>query len=126
MNRLVTTCLQTCNNLFVFTRVELLSRKVDCAERLSFQDVNALLYSGVYDIKVLLWVKTTLGWVKIFSNHSRDRTYDLRNASPALCRLNYVVRTVRYCNISELALVLSIPDSSKYIISRYLIALNVL
>ena len=35
----------------------------------------------VYDIKVLLWVKTTLGWLRIWSNHSRNRTYDLRNAS---------------------------------------------
>ena len=43
-------------------------------------DVNVLLYSGVCDIKVLLWVKTTVGWLKILSNHSGNRTYDLRNA----------------------------------------------
>ena len=36
-----------------------------------------------FDIKMLLWVKTTLGWLKILSNHSGNRTYDLRNASPA-------------------------------------------
>ena len=35
-----------------------------------YQDVNALLYSGVYDIKVLLGVKTTLSWLKILSNHT--------------------------------------------------------
>ena len=78
-------------------------------QKSSFQDVNALLYLGVYDIKVLLWVKTTLGWLKILSNHSGNRTYDLTNASPVLYRLNYVVRTDRYCDNSELGLVLSIP-----------------
>ena len=36
------------------------------------------------DIKALLWVKTTLGWLKILSKNSGNRTYDLRNASPAL------------------------------------------
>ena len=35
-----------------------------------YHDVNALLYSSVYDIKVLLGVKITPGWLKILSNHS--------------------------------------------------------
>ena len=52
------------------------------------------------------------------SENRGNRTFDLRNASPALYRLSYVVRTVRYCDILELGLVLSIPDSSKCIISR--------
>ena len=56
------------------------------------------------------------GLVEIFlSNHSGNRTYDLRNASPALYRLSYMVRTVHYCDISELGLVI-----------QYLIALDVL
>ena len=80
-----------------------------------YRGVNALLYSGVYDIKVLLWVKTTLGWLKILSNHSGNQTYDLRNASSALYRLSYVAG---WFAISELGVVLSIPDSSKCIISR--------
>ena len=45
-----------------------------------YQDVNALLYLGVYDIKMLLWVKTTPGWSKILSYHSGNRTNDFRNA----------------------------------------------
>ena len=79
-----------------------------------YQDLNAYC-TQVY---VILKVKATLGWLKILSNHSENRTCDIRNASPALYRLSYVVRTVRYCDISELALVLSLPDSSKCIISR--------
>ena len=56
-----------------------------------------------FDIEVLLWVKTTLGWLKILSNHNGNRTYDLWNAIPALGRRSYaVVRTVRYCDISEM------------------------
>ena len=54
--------------------------------------------------KVLLWVKTAVGWLKILSNHSGNRTYNLRDASPALYRLSYVVRMVGYCNNSELGL----------------------
>ena len=65
------------------------------------------------------WVRgCTPGWLKILSNHSGNRTYDLRNASHVLYRLSYAVRTVRYCDISELGLVLSIPDTSKCIIPR--------
>ena len=66
-------------------------------------DVNVLLYSGVYDIKVLLWVKTTLGWLKFCpTTVGIEPTYDLRNASPVLYRLSYVVWTVCYCDISEI------------------------
>ena len=69
--------------------------------------------------EVLLWVKATLVWLKILSNHSVSTTYDLRYASLYLLyRLSYVVRTVRYCVISELGLVLPIPDSSNCTISR--------
>ena len=45
------------------------------------------MYSGVYDIKLLLGVKTTLGWLKILSNHSGNQTYDLRNADSSILKV---------------------------------------
>ena len=48
--------------------------------------------------------------LKSMSGHGGIRTYDLWNASPMLCQLSYVVRSVRVYDISELtSLVPSIP-----------------
>ena len=46
--------------------------------------------------------------LKDMAAHGGNRTYDLWNTSPMLCQLNYAVRSVGVCDISELSLVPSI------------------
>ena len=54
--------------------------------------------------------------LKNMPGHDGIRTYDLWNASPMLCQLSYVVRSVRVYDISVLSLVPSIPMSSNSMI----------
>ena len=39
--------------------------------------------------------------LKNMPGHDGNRTYDLRNTSPMLCQLSYVVRSVRVCEIVD-------------------------
>ena len=67
------------------------------------------MYSGEYDAcDVTLSVYPHRAGLKNMPSHGGNRTYDLWNTSPMLCELNYAVRSVRVCNISELSLVPSI------------------
>ena len=51
--------------------------------------------------------------LKNMPDHGGNRTYDLWNTSPMLCQLNYAVRSVRVCDISEQNLV---PSISMYLV----------
>ena len=55
-----------------------------------------VMYSGEYDVcDVTLSVHPHRTSLKNMPDHSGNRTYDLWNASPMLCRLSYAVRSVR-------------------------------
>ena len=73
-----------------------------------------LLYSGEYDILMLLRVKATLGRLKNLSGQSGIRTCDLWNTSPTLYQLSYTVKTVRSTDISKLTLVPLIPNFRRF------------
>ena len=61
----------------------------------------SVAYSGEV-MFVLLYTESiyTQGKLKSTSDHGGNRTYDLWNASPMLCQLSYVVRSVRVCDTS--------------------------
>ena len=44
---------------------------------------------------------STPGKLKNMPDHGGNRTYDFWNASPMLCKLSYVVRPIRVCDISK-------------------------
>ena len=65
-----------------------------------------VMNSGEYDAcDVTLSVYPHRAGLKNIPGHGGNRTYDLWNTSPMLCQLNYAVRSVRVCDISELSLV---------------------
>ena len=67
------------------------------------------MYSGEYDVfDVTLSVCPHRASLINMPDHGRNRTYDLWNTSQMLCQLNYAVRSVRVCDISEQNLVPSI------------------
>ena len=78
------------------------------------------MYSSEYDVcDVTLSVYPHRTSLKNMPGHGGNRIYDLQNASPMLCQLSYVVRSVRVCDISELSLVPSIPMQSSNMISSF-------
>ena len=95
-----------------------LKKRLEQTRKPLYQDVNVHYCTRVYMIlKCYSEWKPHLGWLKILSNHSGNRTYDLTNASHALYQLSYVVRTVRYCDISELDLGNIVAET--YYVSTY-------
>ena len=52
----------------------------------------------------------TPGKLKSLPDHGGNRTHDLWDTSPMLCQLSYEVKSFRVGDISELSLVLSIPE----------------
>ena len=76
-----------------------------------------VVYSGEYDVRdVTLNVYPHRASLKNMPVHGGNRTYDLWNTSPMLCRLSYAVRTVRVSDISEQDLVPSIRMQSTVVI----------
>ena len=65
-----------------------------------------VVYSGEYDVcDVTLSVYLHLASLKKMPGHGGNRSYDLWNTSPMLCKLSYAIRTVRVSDISEQDLV---------------------
>ena len=60
------------------------------------------MYPGEYDVcDVILCVYPHRVTLKNMPDNDVNRTYDLWNTSPMLCRLSYAVGSVRVCDISE-------------------------
>ena len=73
----------------------------------------SVMCSGEYDVcDVTLSVYPHRASLKNMPGHVGNRTNDLWNTSPMLCKLSNAVRTVRACDISELSLVSPISMQS--------------
>ena len=92
----------------ILKTAQLLSKFSNSLSKWAFKKLWMSKYSHLWIFsKYVPWVKTTMGWLNIFPTTVGIEPTTSGMLTLWLYRLSYVVRTIRCCDISELALVLS-------------------